>query len=52
MSPLTAQILEQKRHRRQALAALPFPEKIRIVEKLRDASKQIATAAARQGLRH
>ena len=51
MSPLTTSILEQKRLRRQALAALPFPEKIRIVEKLRDASKQIANAAARQGLR-
>ena len=37
--------------RRQALAALPFPEKIRIVEMLRDSSKQIAAAAARQGLR-
>ncbi len=51
MSPLTTSILEQKRLRRIALASLPFPEKIRIVEKLRDASKQIASAAARQGLR-
>lgn len=52
MSPLTTSILEQKRLRRIALASLPFPEKIRVVEKLRDASKQIASAAARQGLRH
>jgi hypothetical protein len=51
MTPLTASILEQKRLRRQALASLPFPEKIRIVEKLREASKKIATAATRQGLR-
>ena len=51
MSPLTTSILEQKRRRRQTLAALPFPEKIRIVEMLRDSSKQIAAAAARQGLR-
>lgn len=51
MSPLTASILEQKSLRRQALASLPFPEKIRSVEKLREASQQIAAAAARQGLR-
>jgi hypothetical protein len=51
MSPLTASILEQKRLRRQALASLPFPEKIRIVEKLREASQQIAAAAAREGMR-
>ena len=51
MSPLTAQILEQKRQRRQTLAQLPFPEKVRIVEKLRDASLRIAESARRQGLR-
>jgi hypothetical protein len=45
MSPLTSQVLEQKRQRRQALAALPFPEKVRIVEKLRDASKRIAASS-------
>ena len=51
MTPLTARILEQKRQRRQALAALPFPEKVRIVEKLREASLQIAAVAKKQGLR-
>jgi hypothetical protein len=51
MSPLTARILEQKRQRRQALAALPFPEKVRIVEKLRETSLQIASVARQQGLR-
>jgi hypothetical protein len=51
MSPLTARILEQKRQRRQALAALPFPEKVRIVEKLREVSLQIAAVARNQGLR-
>lgn len=53
MSPssLTAQILEQKRHRRQLLAQLPFPEKVRIVEKLRDAAKRISASAELQGLR-
>lgn len=50
-SPLTAQILEQKRDRRQLLAQLPFPEKVRIVEKLRDAAKRIAASAELQGLR-
>ncbi len=51
MSPLTAQILEQKRQRRQSLAQLPFPEKVRIVERLRDASLRISAAAQQQGLR-
>lgn len=51
MSPLTDQILEQKRQRRQTLAQLPFPEKVRIVKKLRDASLQIAESAKRQGMR-
>jgi len=51
MSPLTTQILEQKRQRRQRLAALPFAEKVRIVEKLREASLRIAAAAHQQGLR-
>ena len=51
MTPLTANLLKQKHLRRQALANLSFPEKIRIVEKLREAAKQIASIAARQGLR-
>ncbi len=51
MSPLTSQILEQKRQRRQTLAQLPFPEKVRIVEKLRDANLRIVAAARQQGLR-
>lgn len=41
MSPLTAQILAQ----------LPFPEKVRIVEKLREASLRIAESGKRQCLR-
>lgn len=51
MSPLTSQILEQKRQRRQRLAQLPYPEKVRIVEKLREANLRIAAAARQQGLR-
>lgn len=42
MTALTAEILKQKTARRRALAALSFPEKVRIVEKLRDATKRIA----------
>ena len=37
-------ILEQKRAQRAALAALSFSEKLRIVEKLRDAALQLARA--------
>ena len=51
MTALTQQLLAQKRQRRQTLAQLSFPEKVRIVEKLRDASKRVAQAARRQGLR-
>ena len=51
MSPLTQHILEQKSERRKELAKLSFPEKVRIVEKLRLASQRIAAAAQRGGLR-
>ena len=51
MSELTLRILEQKRQRRRELAQLSYPEKVRIVEKLRDASQRIARAGQRQGLR-
>ena len=51
MSPLTTTILEQKRQRRQTVAQLPYPEKVRIVETLREASLRIAAAAQQQGLR-
>ena len=51
MSPLTVQILVRNRQRRQTLAKPSFPEKVRIVEKLRDASQRIAAVARQQGLR-
>ncbi|MBN8420804.1 MAG: hypothetical protein J0L73_17945 [Verrucomicrobia bacterium] len=51
MTALTRQLLEQKRQRRRMLTQLSFPEKVRIVEKLRDASKRMAQAARSQGLR-
>jgi hypothetical protein len=51
MTRLTQALLEGKRQRRQTLAQLPYPEKVRIVEQLRDASKRMAEAARRHGLR-
>jgi hypothetical protein len=51
MSPLTERLLEQKRQRRQALARLPFAEKVRIVEQLRDAARRMAAIGQAQGLR-
>jgi len=51
MSPLTRQILKQKQERRRGLAQLPYPEKVRIVEKLRGAAKKIGQAARQGGLR-
>ncbi len=51
MSPLTRQILAKKRERRKTLAELSYPEKVRIVEKLRNATKRIAEAARFRGLR-
>ena len=50
MSPLTRQILKQKQERRHALAQLSYPEKVRIVEKLRGAAKKIGQVARHQGL--
>lgn len=42
------QILESKRQKRKELAALPFSEKIAIVEKLRDRSLLIASSPLRR----
>lgn len=46
MTALLQEILNQKRLRRQELAALPFPEKVRIVEKMRGALSSIAAIRA------
>jgi uncharacterized membrane-anchored protein len=51
MTALTQQLLEQKRQRRQTLALLSFPEKVRIVEKLRDASKRMSQVGRQHGIR-
>lgn len=50
MTELSRQILEHKRRRREVLSLLSYPEKVRIVEKLRDASKRMKEAATKQGL--
>lgn len=44
MSDRMTRILESKRAMRTRLAALPFAEKIRLLEKLRDRSLSIAAA--------
>jgi hypothetical protein len=40
--------MDSERARRKQLAALPFEEKIKILEKLRERSKAIATAGLRK----
>jgi hypothetical protein len=44
MSPLMQQTLESKNERRKRLIALPYPEKVRIVEKMRAATREIHSA--------
>ena len=46
MSPLMQQTLESKTARRQRLMALPYPEKVRIVEQMRAAASKIRQAEA------
>jgi hypothetical protein len=41
MSPLLKHILESKVARRRQLMALPYPEKVRIVEQMRAAALEI-----------
>ncbi len=44
MSPLMQRTLEAKNERRKRLMALPYPEKVRIVERMRAAAREIQTA--------
>ncbi len=44
MSPLFQKTLESKAARRQRLMALPYPEKVRIVEQMRAAAREIRQA--------
>ena len=41
MSALMRQVLERKRQRRRELTAMPFPEKVKIVERMREAITHI-----------
>ena len=47
MSPLMKQAMESKNERRKRLMALPYPEKVRIVEKMRAAAAAMNSAARR-----
>ncbi len=47
MTPLMRETLEKKRLRREKLMALSYPEKVRIVEQMRDAALRIKAVAAR-----
>jgi hypothetical protein len=44
MSEWMRAILESKRRMRRQLAVLPFPDKIKLLEKLRDRSQSIAAS--------
>lgn len=44
MSPLMQRMLEGKDTRRKRLMALPWPEKVRIVERMRAAAREIQSA--------
>lgn len=46
MSPMMRRVLEHKRQRRRELAALPFPEKVQIVEQMRNTVTRIRASAA------
>jgi hypothetical protein len=48
MSDWMRKILESKRETRKRLAALPFAEKLILLEKLRDRSLAIATSSLRK----
>jgi hypothetical protein len=46
MTPLMQRTLENKHKRRKRLMALPYPEKVRIVERMRAAAMEIRSAEA------
>jgi hypothetical protein len=48
MSDWLRQVLESKRQARRRLASLPFSEKIKLLEKLRDRSLAIAASPLRR----
>jgi len=52
MSEWMRRVLEGKRQMRKQIATLPFSEKIKILEKLRDRSLVIASNPLRRRLSH
>jgi len=52
MSHWMRKVLESKRATRQRLAALPFSEKLKLLEKLRDRSLAIARSPLRRQQHH
>jgi hypothetical protein len=52
MSEWMRRILESKRQKRQQLAALPFSEKLKILEKLRDRSLAIGVVREKPAKKH
>lgn len=52
MSEWMRRILESKRQKRQQLAALPFSEKLKILEKLRDRGLAIAVVREKPGKKY
>ena len=50
MSLAMQKTLEAKIARRQRLQALSYPEKVRIVEQMQRAAKEVKAAAQRRGL--
>lgn len=48
MSDWLRKILESKREMRRRLAALPFAEKVKLLEQLRDRSRAIAASPLKQ----
>lgn len=50
MSTLMQQVLDHKCQRRREPAVLPFPEKVKIVEQMRETVTRIRASAARARL--
>lgn len=48
MSPLMQQALDSKNARRKRLVALPYPEKVRIVERMRVAEIELRRATSHE----
>ncbi len=48
MNGLRERMLADKRHYRRRLAALPFAEKLRLLEQLRDRSRLLAASPLRR----